>query len=123
MTLQNSRWTWSAMDADGDGKISEREWMIRPGPYDGIKQLLLSNLVGDRLHAIEKVVLRDLPFAVHVHSAPLPPRLRQRHAVDVLHGLLLLGFVNESILVLVQHREPERNSLRPMTYDREVGQI
>merc|ERR1719156_290222 len=27
MTLPNSRWTWSAMDADGDGKISEREFL------------------------------------------------------------------------------------------------
>ena len=84
---------------------------------------LLSDFVGDRLYALQKFALGDLPVAVRVHSAPRPPRLRQRHAVDVLHGLLLLGFVNLSTLVLVQHREPEWNSLRPMTHDREGGQI
>ena len=97
--------------------------MISPGPYDRINQLLLSDFVGDRLHALQKLALGDLPVAVRVHSAPGPPCLRQRHAVDVLHGLLLLGFVNLSILVHVQHREPERNPLRPMTHDREGDQI
>ena len=26
MTLPKARWTWSAMDTDGDGKISEKEF-------------------------------------------------------------------------------------------------
>ena len=86
--------------------LFEREWVIRPGPYDAIKQLLLSDFVGDRLHALLKLPLGDLPVAVRVHGAPCPPRLRERHAVDFLHGLLLLDFVDLSILVLVQHREP-----------------
>ena len=75
--------------------------MISPGPYDAIKQLLLSNFVGYRLHALAKLVLGDRPVAVRVHTAPRPPRLRQRKTVDCLHGLLLLDFVEHSILVQV----------------------
>ena len=79
----------------------ERQWVISPGPCDAIKQLLLSNFVGYRLHAFVKLPQGDLPVAVRVHTAPRPPRLRQRKTVECLHGLLLLDFVEHSILVQV----------------------
>ena len=52
MTLPKARWEWSAMDTDGDGRISESEFQ------EGIQAI--SDKVGDRRMAWCRLLSREL---------------------------------------------------------------